>query len=71
MDCECDGQGRLLLSAEHREFAGLAHRAALLGQGNKLELWDSAAWERNRDEWLGEIDNRTILGSEILQNLTL
>lgn len=71
MDCECDAQGRLLISAEHREFAGLAHRAALLGQGNKLELWDSTAWERNRDEWLSEIDSRVAPGSQVLQSLSL
>lgn len=70
-DCECDGQGRILVSAELRSFAGLHHRTALLGQGNKLELWDVAAWERHRDEWLHEIDNRTASSSQILQALSL
>lgn len=70
-DGECDGQGRVLVSAELRGFAGLQHRAALLGQGNKLELWDATAWERHRDDWLREIDNRSGLSSQILQALSL
>jgi MraZ protein len=70
-DCECDGQGRILVSNELRAFAGLHHRAALLGQGNKLELWDAAAWTRHRDEWLQEIDNRGAPSSQVLQALSL
>lgn len=70
-DCECDAQGRVLVSNELRAFAGLQHRAALLGQGNKLELWDAAVWARQRDEWLQEIDNRTASSSQILQALSL
>lgn len=70
-DCEFDGQGRILVSGEHRNFAGLQHKAALLGQGNKLELWDAAAWERQRDEWLAQIDSRTAPVSGVLQDLSL
>ncbi len=70
-DCEFDGQGRILMSGEHRNFAGLQHKAALLGQGNKLELWDASAWERQRDEWLAQIDSRTTPVSGVLQDLSL
>jgi len=70
-DCEFDGQGRILLPGEHRNFAGLQHKAALLGQGNKLELWDAGAWERQRDEWLAQIDSRTAPVSGVLQDLSL
>lgn len=70
-DCEFDNQGRILVGAEHRSFAGLSNRAALLGQGNKLELWDAVAWERQRDEWLAQIDSRTAPVSGVLQELSL
>lgn len=70
-DCECDAQGRILISNELRSFAGLQSRASLLGQGNKLELWDAAEWTRHRDQWLQEIDNRTAPSSLILQDLAL
>jgi len=70
-DCECDAQGRVLISSELRTFAGLQNRAALLGQGNKLELWDALSWARHRDGWLEEIDNRTASSSQVLQALSL
>lgn len=44
-DVEMDGAGRILVSQTLRRFAGLDHRVVLVGQGNKLELWDEARWE--------------------------
>ena len=51
-ELEMDGQGRVLLPRELRDFAGLDKRAMLLGQGNKFELWDEERWNSLRDEWL-------------------
>lgn len=51
-ELEMDGHGRILLSRELREFAGLVRRAMLIGQGNKFELWDEENWGARRDEWL-------------------
>ena len=45
MDVEMDATGRVLVSPELREAAGLAKDAILLGMGNYLELWDKAAYE--------------------------
>ncbi|MSR13098.1 MAG: division/cell wall cluster transcriptional repressor MraZ [Gammaproteobacteria bacterium] len=70
-DCECDTQGRILVPQEHRSFAGLSRRASLLGQGNKLELWDAAAWERQRDAWLVDVDQGAASSSSILGSLSL
>ncbi len=53
-DCEMDGQGRVLLTAPLRQFAGLNKKAVLIGQGNKFELWDEETWNARRDEWLEE-----------------
>jgi MraZ protein len=55
-DVEVDAQGRILLPQKHREFAGLSKQVAVLGQGNKFELWDEDAWNRQRDEWLEEVE---------------
>ena len=44
-DLDIDGHGRVLLSAELREFAGLQRDAFLIGQGNHLELWDELRWK--------------------------
>ena len=48
-DVEMDAQGRVLLPPELRRFAQLQKQAVLIGQGNKFELWDEEAWNRQRD----------------------
>lgn len=41
---EMDGNGRLLLPATLRNYAGLEKKLMLVGQGRKLELWGEDAW---------------------------
>ena len=53
-EVELDGHGRILLSRELREFAGLDRQAMLIGQGNRFELWDETRWTERRDAWLEE-----------------
>lgn len=55
-DVDMDGSGRLLISRELREFAGLEKQGMLIGQGNKFELWDEAVWNEKRDAWLAADD---------------
>jgi MraZ protein len=43
-DVDLDGAGRILVSGQLRQYAGLEHRVVLVGQGNKFELWDEARW---------------------------
>lgn len=56
-EVEMDGSGRILVSRELREFAGLEKAAMLIGQGNKFELWDEETWNGKRDAWLNEEDD--------------
>ncbi|MEE8343915.1 MAG: division/cell wall cluster transcriptional repressor MraZ [Woeseiaceae bacterium] len=56
-EVDIDGHGRILLSRELRDFAGLDRQAILIGQGNKFELWDEERWNGKRDEWLGTDDD--------------
>ncbi len=51
-EVELDGQGRILVSKELREFAGITRAAMLMGQGTKFELWDEERWTARRDQWL-------------------
>ncbi len=51
-EVELDGQGRILVSKELREFAGITRAAMLMGQGTKFELWDEEKMKSIRDEWL-------------------
>lgn len=39
-----DTAGRVLLTPDQREFAGLEKGAKLVGLGNRIEIWDSGAW---------------------------
>jgi len=55
-ETEMDAQGRVLLTPPLRAFAGLDKHAVLIGQGNKLELWDEVRWNEQRDSWLEEVD---------------
>ncbi len=45
MDVELDGTGRVLISPELRQGAGITKDTILLGMGNHFELWDKAAYE--------------------------
>ena len=42
--CELDGQGRILLPQNLREFAGLSKSVTVVGSNNHAEFWDSELW---------------------------
>ena len=44
--CEPDKQGRFLIPAELRQYAGLNQEVTFIGQGGHAEIWDSAAYEQ-------------------------
>lgn len=60
-----DKQGRLLLSDKLREFAGMDKKMMLVGQLNKFEIWDEAAWTAKENAWMGssEDDDLAILNT--------
>ena len=68
-ECEMDGNGRILLPAKLREFAGLTKSTVMIGQGNKFELWNERVWNSLMDECLAE-DFGDILSSD-LENLSI
>ena len=70
-DCTLDPQGRILLSQEIRTLTGVTKESVLLGQGNKLEIWDSAFWSEERDSWLDSVENSDSLKSTGLDSLSL
>ena len=44
-DVELDAAGRILVPPALRRYASLDKRVVLVGQGQKLELWDDAKWQ--------------------------
>ncbi|MCC6472983.1 MAG: division/cell wall cluster transcriptional repressor MraZ [Burkholderiales bacterium] len=51
-EVDVDGSGRILVSPALRKFGGLDKNVMLVGQGNRFELWDLAAWQSRLGEAL-------------------
>lgn len=68
-ECELDNQGRILIPAPLREFAGLKKKTVLVGQSNKFELWDAEQWVIDRDSWIVEAQDDD--GDEALAQVSI
>lgn len=44
-ECEIDKQGRILIPAPLREYAGLFKDAVLVGVSGRIEIWSKDKWE--------------------------
>lgn len=66
-DVEMDGNGRILLPAHLREFAGMTKSVFMIGQGNKFEIWSEDLWVARRAEWLKEIPDPSAITLEMEQ----
>lgn len=49
MELEFDKQGRAVLPAYLREYAGLKNGVVAAGVLNRVELWDKGAWSQDSD----------------------
>lgn len=50
LDVELDSNGRILISPELREAAGLSRDLMLIGMGSHFEIWDAAKLAENEAE---------------------
>jgi MraZ protein len=48
-DLDLDKQGRVLLPASLRDYAGLDRDAVVVGMHSFIELWSPEAWSQQRD----------------------
>jgi MraZ protein len=60
-----DSHGRIALTPELREFAGLTRAAWMVGQGKRLEIWDEARWKVQCEEWKKSEQGVTELAAEL------
>jgi MraZ protein len=65
VDIELDASGRFLVPPRLREYARLDKHAMLVGQLNKFQLWDEAAWTAVADADLVAIKQSGSLPEEL------
>lgn len=70
-ECELDGNGRVLLPPPLRKYAHLDKRVMLVGQLNKFELWDEAAWQKQIEESRMSILNEDLAANPRLADFSL
>ena len=46
IDCEPDGQGRILIPAKLREYANLQKEVVVIGSFDRVEIWNAERWAR-------------------------
>ena len=51
-EVEPDSAGRLLVSPELREYAGITREVMFVGQGSHFEIWDLAKWNAQFEDLL-------------------
>lgn len=60
LEVELDKQGRILIPAAHREDAGINSDLVIVGQIEKIELWDRKEWDAVCDP--SRIDKAAVTG---------
>ncbi|MDO5723485.1 MAG: division/cell wall cluster transcriptional repressor MraZ [Flaviflexus sp.] len=64
-DQEPDRQGRISVPANLRDYAGLERELTVIGAGNRVEIWDRAAWAAflaEQEQVFAERDEEVIPG---------
>ena len=49
--CEVDGQGRILVPLELRQYAGIEKNVTIVGLPDRAELWDSDRYRESEDNY--------------------
>lgn len=49
-ECEADKQGRILLPARLREYAGMEKEVVAIGVMSRVELWSKANWDAYNEQ---------------------
>ena len=70
IDVELDGSGRVLIPPILREHAGIDKAVMVMGQSNKLELWNEDVLQSQVVEWASE-GNQALDDLEELEGIQL
>ncbi|MBF7083252.1 division/cell wall cluster transcriptional repressor MraZ [Desulfallas sp. Bu1-1] len=55
-ECEIDKQGRVLIPANLREYAGLEKEVVVIGVSSRVEIWSLERWERYNAESASSVE---------------
>ncbi|WP_461515809.1 division/cell wall cluster transcriptional repressor MraZ [Porticoccus sp.] len=69
-EMDLDGNGRILIPPELRQYAQLDKKVILVGQRHRLELWSEENWNAGREDWLAETSGDLEIPEE-MQSLSL
>lgn len=55
-ECEMDKQGRILIPANLREYAGLDKEIMIIGVSSRVEIWSAARWQEYNENSAGSLE---------------
>ena len=64
-----DRQGRVTIPPALRAYAGLDRDCTVIGNGNRLEVWDSAAWSDYLDQVMPAYSSYSVGSGEVVPGL--
>lgn len=64
-ECEVDKQGRILIPANLREYAGLEKDAVIIGLNKRAEIWSKANWDIQNEQFIQNTDDVALQMEEL------
>lgn len=55
-ECEVDKQGRILVPANLREYAGLDKETMIIGVSSRVEVWSASRWQEYNETAAGSLE---------------
>ncbi len=65
VDCDVDKQGRIVVPPNLREVLGDGKDLTLVGEGRRIEIWNSVAWNDHISEITDDLSSMTLELSEM------